>query len=1034
MRTYRSIVFRAIVFGLILLFTGYATAQDYDVLGIYFDPDATVNEITAPTGAIVQAYLCLLNISGQRGVSGWECAVSNTPGYDVLVWDIQGDHINVMTPPEFAVGMSTPHYYSSIIVLLEMTVQVTATGTGEFYLHPVNPPSLPGQMVYAPYGDPGCLVPMNWSSGGEEFPVATIESYYSPPICSLEPAALDFGHVYVDDWREMSFTITNSGGDLLSGVVPEVCGDFTVVAGSGPFSLLYDQTREVTVRFAPLTPGDHSCALDLGSEFCEVVQCSGNATIAPAPVCNIDLTTLDFGEVRINDHNSLVFTISNDGEVGFQGSVPATCTAQFSVTSGAGFFLLEPGQQRQVVVRFAPTALGEFHCDLDLGHEACSSVHLQGLGLQRPAECHIYPASLSFGNVPINSEAFRSVTVTNGGAGNLFLEVSSPCDSNFAFTAWPDTVTLQCGESRHYSVRFTPTEEGEFECYLNFGSEFCDELRCSGFGVLPPPCEITPSPLQFGDVIIGATTERTLTITNTGLETLTGTVPILCNDFTVVMGMGPFSLLVGESLEVLIQFSPTEIGQRLCVLDIEGLCDEVQLIGNGLEPQPECQLSVSSLDFGGVVVNSHAYRSFTITNIGADPLVGLVAEACDHFDAVAGAGPFTLATGEIHEVTVEFAPPSAGSFDCTVTLGTESCADMLCFGEGVTLSPDQDILGIYEDELASNYIWEVYPYMPFSAYLCIVNATEFSGVAGWECLVEWTEPLNILSWNVRGQFINVNTPPAFTVGLSSPLPWQPSIVLMEILAMIVTDISITSAFYLHPVPGGGMPNQMVYAAGDDPGRVVPLNWPTGGEAFPVALIMIDSPLMVELDPPRITASAAGLLLSWPCRTGEQNEYRLYRRTENTSFEEVVGSEVTEQGDRATCIDQVAEMSAGTLLFYRYEVIEDGIVTGRSNESRIALAARGPRNSVLHANYPNPFNPQTTIAFELAQPQVVHMQVFDISGRLVRVLLNGESTGTGRREVVWNGRDETGRPVASGTYYYRLTAGAFTETKRMVLVR
>ena len=90
--------------------------------------------------------------------------------------------------------------------------------------------------------------------------------------------------------------------------------------------------------------------------------------------------------------------------------------------------------------------------------------------------------------------------------------------------------------------------------------------------------------------------------------------------------------------------------------------------------------------------------------------------------------------------------------------------------------------------------------------------------------------------------------------------------------------------------------------------------------------------------------------------------------------------------------------------------------------------------MLGQNVPNPFNPQTTIAFELKERQEVRLRVFDLAGRLVKSLIGGEGYTSGCHEVVWNGRDEAGRRVAFGTYFYRLEAGSFSETKRMVLVK
>ncbi|MCP4573705.1 MAG: DUF11 domain-containing protein [bacterium] len=95
---------------------------------------------------------------------------------------------------------------------------------------------------------------------------------------------------------------------------------------------------------------------------------------------------------------------------------------------------------------------------------------------------------------------------------------------------------------------------------------------------------------------------------------------------------------------------------------------------------------------------------------------------------------------------------------------------------------------------------------------------------------------------------------------------------------------------------------------------------------------------------------------------------------------------------------------------------------------------GASRLVLHACRPNPFNPQTTISFEILDRQMVTLRVFDVSGRLVKSLITHEERHPGFHESVWNGRNESGRQVASGTYFYRLEAGAFSEAKRMTLVK
>jgi len=88
---------------------------------------------------------------------------------------------------------------------------------------------------------------------------------------------------------------------------------------------------------------------------------------------------------------------------------------------------------------------------------------------------------------------------------------------------------------------------------------------------------------------------------------------------------------------------------------------------------------------------------------------------------------------------------------------------------------------------------------------------------------------------------------------------------------------------------------------------------------------------------------------------------------------------------------------------------------------------------LRQNVPNPFNPSTTIGYRLYEPADVFLAVYDVNGTLVRVLEQGPKS-EGTFEAEWDAHDSSGSRVASGVYFYRLTAGAFTQTKKMVLIK
>jgi hypothetical protein len=93
----------------------------------------------------------------------------------------------------------------------------------------------------------------------------------------------------------------------------------------------------------------------------------------------------------------------------------------------------------------------------------------------------------------------------------------------------------------------------------------------------------------------------------------------------------------------------------------------------------------------------------------------------------------------------------------------------------------------------------------------------------------------------------------------------------------------------------------------------------------------------------------------------------------------------------------------------------------------------PEGYSLEQNFPNPFNPATTIRYDLRSDVIARVEVFNTVGAAVKILECGRKS-PGRYRVVWDGADERGNPVCSGVYFYRLTAGETSITRKMVLVR
>lgn len=93
----------------------------------------------------------------------------------------------------------------------------------------------------------------------------------------------------------------------------------------------------------------------------------------------------------------------------------------------------------------------------------------------------------------------------------------------------------------------------------------------------------------------------------------------------------------------------------------------------------------------------------------------------------------------------------------------------------------------------------------------------------------------------------------------------------------------------------------------------------------------------------------------------------------------------------------------------------------------------PKRYTLHQNYPNPFNPQTTIGFELPIKSDVKLSIYDITGKLIKILVDEEKEA-GYHSVVWNGTDENKKRIASGLYFYQIESDGYNQVKRCLLLK
>jgi hypothetical protein len=188
-----------------------------------------------------------------------------------------------------------------------------------------------------------------------------------------------------------------------------------------------------------------------------------------------------------------------------------------------------------------------------------------------------------------------------------------------------------------------------------------------------------------------------------------------------------------------------------------------------------------------------------------------------------------------------------------------------------------------------------------------------------------------------------------------------------------------------------------------------------------------SPVPVLFTHFNATARDGRIHVEWDLRSNEGlDTYLLHRRSDGDAHPRVIAT-----GDAQTTrevVDTTAE--PGVLYYFELEI---RTTEGNTFRSQVATATVNAIRTSVGPNYPNPFNPQTTIEYALGAPADVTIEIVDVTGAVVARLEQGvRNVGTHR--TVWNGRDSSGRPVGSGVFFYRMRGVAGAGTGKLVLVK
>lgn len=202
-----------------------------------------------------------------------------------------------------------------------------------------------------------------------------------------------------------------------------------------------------------------------------------------------------------------------------------------------------------------------------------------------------------------------------------------------------------------------------------------------------------------------------------------------------------------------------------------------------------------------------------------------------------------------------------------------------------------------------------------------------------------------------------------------------------------------------------------------------------GNNIRLSIVIDSSTVAVYFSDFRARELEGGIEIAWDVSTDQPIDgFRIYRREEGREWEISIPGYGLIPPERRYYVD--VNVHPGETYYYALSAVGPN---GQEVRSRVLRISTTAPPLALYQNYPNPFNPSTTIPFFLPDDVWISLSVFDVEGRLVR-MLKDESMSRGFKEVQWDGRDWGGNPVGPGVYLYRLKAGKHIRAQKMILLK
>jgi hypothetical protein len=386
-------------------------------------------------------------------------------------------------------------------------------------------------------------------------------------------------------------------------------------------------------------------------------------------------SALSFGNVVVGHPETEVLVLTNGGQTSITVSAMKLSGTEFSA-SGLRFPLTLPaGQSATLNVTFSPTKTGWTGGWIFFTGNASNStldVQLQGTGATSDS-LTASPSTVSFGQVAVGARTTRSVVLTNHHAYNVQISgLKATTSGGFSVSGPALPITLHAGQSTTVTVTFVPpssrTSAGSL-FVLNENLEV--PLTGTGTGTKTTAAgrlSITPGAVNFGNVSVGATGSKPITMSASGANVTVSADSSSSSRF-VLQGVSlPFTIAAGNSSSFNVAFKPTGSGTVSGSLSFtsnasNGTKASVPLSGTGTTTTTKGQLSITpaSVNFGDVNVGATGTEAITMSATGASVTVSSDSSSSSQFVLNGASLPFTIPAGQSVALNVAFNPTGSGT-------------------------------------------------------------------------------------------------------------------------------------------------------------------------------------------------------------------------------------------------------------------------------------------------------------------------------------------------------------------------------------